>query len=186
MSSCALRKLLGFARRRPTRGRGIRVLDNWLPFLIYAVLRGCDPRVDDRRSRFVFAHAAAHPRTQRLLPFESGVSTGAPSSTALHGQLLPDGDALHPLRHRDRVPLSARGHPPRSSAGSASSSSSSSSRSSSSPTSTSGGRERSNGNRRRQDASRDYGLQLRARALADEGPGRVRAGGRRHRAARSG
>src|SRR4029453_14443 len=26
----------------------------------------------------------------------------------LHDQLLPDGDALHRLRHRDRLPLSAR------------------------------------------------------------------------------
>src|SRR6266567_2004089 len=33
-------------------------------------------------------------------------------SSALHGQLLLDGDALHRLRHRDRVPVSARGHPP--------------------------------------------------------------------------
>src|SRR5213078_3417329 len=30
----------------------------------------------------------------------------------LHDQLLPDGDALHRLRHRDRLPLSARGDPP--------------------------------------------------------------------------
>src|SRR5581483_9311425 len=30
------------------------------------------------------------------------------AAAALHGQLLPDGDALHRLRHRDRVPLSAR------------------------------------------------------------------------------
>src|SRR5262249_34591371 len=34
------------------------------------------------------------------------------AAAALHDQLLPDGDALHRLRHRDRLPLSARGHPP--------------------------------------------------------------------------
>src|SRR5262249_7257324 len=33
-------------------------------------------------------------------------------ATALHGQLLPDGDAVHPLRHRDRFPLPACGDPP--------------------------------------------------------------------------
>src|SRR5262249_23603936 len=31
----------------------------------------------------------------------------AAEATALHDQLLPDGDALHRLRHRDRLPLSA-------------------------------------------------------------------------------
>ena len=84
----------------------------------------------------------------RTIPFESGVSDGPAAAAALHGQLLPDGDALHRLRHRDRLPLPARGR---------SSTSSrwfgvrrvrrSSSRSSRSPTSTSGGRERSNGSR---------------------------------------
>src|SRR6059058_5187325 len=36
---------------------------------------------------------------------------GSAPHAALHGQLLPDGDALHRLRHRDRVPVSARRDP---------------------------------------------------------------------------
>src|SRR5262249_35141957 len=37
---------------------------------------------------------------------------GPAAPDPLHDQLLPDGDALHRLRHRDRLSLSARGHPP--------------------------------------------------------------------------
>src|SRR5436309_1818441 len=32
---------------------------------------------------------------------------GADAEAAVHGQLLPHRDALHPLRHRDRLSLSA-------------------------------------------------------------------------------
>src|SRR2546428_1120367 len=37
---------------------------------------------------------------------------GTAAPAALHDQLLPDGDALHRLRHRDRLPVSARCRPP--------------------------------------------------------------------------
>src|SRR3954452_588945 len=37
---------------------------------------------------------------------------GSADAHPLHDQLLPDGDALHSLRHRDRLPVSARRDPP--------------------------------------------------------------------------
>src|SRR4051812_17412935 len=53
------------------------------------------------------AHARAHASLRvRRLP-------GAAGAEPLHDQLLPDGDALHRLRHRDRLPVSARRDPPR-------------------------------------------------------------------------
>src|SRR5439155_10812391 len=55
-------------------------------------------------STSAYARARAAVRVRRL-------RRPAPSS-ALHDQLLPDGDALHRLRHRDRLPLSARRDPP--------------------------------------------------------------------------
>ena len=53
------------------------MLDNWLPFLIYGMLRARDPGLDDRvlvRLRDAPARADARARC----PFESGVSTGPP------------------------------------------------------------------------------------------------------------
>ncbi len=54
------------------------MLSDWLPFLIYAVVRGGDPGDDDHV--LVRLRDAPHgPRTkQRMLPFESGVSEEAP------------------------------------------------------------------------------------------------------------
>ena len=132
---------------RPDRLGEERVLDNWLPFLIYGVFALVDPRIDDRISRFAFATRPTAPSARADDSVRVGRLDRTAPEAALHGQLLPDGDALHPLRHRDRVPVSARRDPPRARAGSASSSSCSSSGSSSWPTSTSGGRARSNGDR---------------------------------------
>src|SRR5712691_12198095 len=56
-------------------------------------------------------------RTRALTAARAAVRVGRlerrAKSSALHGQLLLDGDALHRLRHRDRVPVSARSDPPR-------------------------------------------------------------------------
>ena len=53
------------------------MLDNWLPFLIYAIFALIIP-ASMMWFSFVFA-TPAHKRTRRReLPFESGVSTGAP------------------------------------------------------------------------------------------------------------
>src|SRR5713101_5123709 len=60
-------------------------------------------RLRDARARALTAPRAA----VRVRRFH-----GPATSAALHGQLLLDGDALHRVRHRDRVPVSARGHPP--------------------------------------------------------------------------
>jgi NADH-quinone oxidoreductase subunit A len=66
------RNLLG--SRRPREGR---VLDNWLPFLIYAVFALIIP-ASMMWFSFIFA-TRPHKHTRwRELPFESGVSTGAP------------------------------------------------------------------------------------------------------------
>src|SRR5581483_2429323 len=74
-------------------------------------VRPDDPGDDDDRELRV--RAAAEPacagphdpvRVRRL--------AGAAAAAALHRQLLPDGDALHPLRHRDRLPLPAGRDPP--------------------------------------------------------------------------
>ena len=95
------------------------MLHSWLPFLIYGLLAFAIPASMIAMS-FIFATAPDARRTRaRVIPFESGVSTGPAEAAALHGQLLPDGDALHRLRHRDRVPLSARGDPRTRSGGSA-------------------------------------------------------------------
>src|SRR5207249_4696062 len=50
-----------------------------------------------------YATAGAAVRVRRV--------DGPAAHAALHGQLLPDGDALHRLRHRGRVPVSARSDP---------------------------------------------------------------------------
>ena len=162
------------------------MLSNWLPFLIYAFFAGAIP-ASMLAFTFLFATRPATRVKQRLLPFESGVSAGAPSpAPPLHRQLLPDGDALHPLRHRDRLSLPARDPAERSRVVRLWPSSSRSSRSSSSPTSTSGARVHSNGTSPKapadqRPAARPGRPQLGARALADEGPGCVRAGDREHR-----
>src|SRR4051794_28810890 len=73
-------------------------------------LRAAHPGVDDRHVLLVRPEAGSpHPRAGR--PVRVRRLAGAAEAAALHGQLLPDGDALHPLRHRDRVSLSARGDP---------------------------------------------------------------------------
>src|SRR5215216_1427870 len=55
---------------------------------------------------FVFATRA---RTNGA--FRVGSLRRAAEAAAVHDQLLPDGDALHRLRHRDRVSLSGCGDP---------------------------------------------------------------------------
>ena len=73
--------MLRGVREEPVRflvaqGEG-RVLDNWLPFLIYTIFALIIP-ASMMWFSFVFA-TPAHKRTRRReLPFESGVSTGAP------------------------------------------------------------------------------------------------------------
>jgi NADH-quinone oxidoreductase subunit A len=86
------------------------VLDNWLPFLIYAIFALVIP-ASMMWFSFVFATRPHRRMRARTIPFESGVSAGAPREAAVHDQLLPHGDALHRLRHRDRVPVSAGGDP---------------------------------------------------------------------------
>src|SRR3954454_22924580 len=45
-------------------------------------------------------------------PFRIRRVDGSSEATALHRQLLPHGDAVHPLRHRDRLSLPVGGDPP--------------------------------------------------------------------------
>jgi len=71
--------VVAFARTRLPAFEGIedRVLSDWLPFLIYALLAAAIPAT---MLFFSFAFAT-RPRTrtkQRMLPFESGVSQDAP------------------------------------------------------------------------------------------------------------
>ena len=54
------------------------MLSDWLPFLIYAVLAAAIPASMILFS-FVFATRPSARTRQRMLPFESGVSEGAPS-----------------------------------------------------------------------------------------------------------
>jgi NADH-quinone oxidoreductase subunit A len=54
------------------------VLSDWLPFLIYALLAAAIPASMIAMS-FVFATRPTSRTKQRLVPFESGVSTGPPS-----------------------------------------------------------------------------------------------------------
>src|SRR6266516_4067055 len=74
-------------------------------------LRADHSRIDDVvLLRLCDASRPAHPlarATRRVRRLH-----GPAESSALHGQLLSHRDALHRLRHRDRVPVSARGHPP--------------------------------------------------------------------------
>jgi NADH-quinone oxidoreductase subunit A len=58
--------------------RKVRVLSDWLPFVIYAFFAAAIPGSMIALS-FLFATRPAARTRQRLLPFESGVSQGAPS-----------------------------------------------------------------------------------------------------------
>src|SRR4051795_11431636 len=75
-------------------------------------VRPDDPGNDDDRE-LRLRHAAASPRARPHHPVRVRRLARPAEAAALHRQLLPDGDALHPLRHRDRLPLPARGDPPR-------------------------------------------------------------------------
>ena len=86
------------------------------------VLRPRDPDNDDDRELRLRA-AAASPRPRPHDPVRVRRLAGRAEEAALHRQLLPDRDALHPLRHRDRLPVPARRDPPPARAGSGSSSS---------------------------------------------------------------
>jgi NADH-quinone oxidoreductase subunit A len=55
-----------------------RVLANWLPFLIYALLAAAIPATMIVSSFILPRRPVARTR-QKMLPFESGVSEGAPS-----------------------------------------------------------------------------------------------------------
>ncbi|MEX0850647.1 MAG: NADH-quinone oxidoreductase subunit A [Gaiellaceae bacterium] len=54
------------------------MLDNWLPFLIYALFAAAIPASLVTMS-FVLPRRPVARTRQRMLPFESGVSAGAPS-----------------------------------------------------------------------------------------------------------
>ena len=78
-------------------------------------------------------------------PLRVRAAVRGPAALPLRDQLLPDRDAVHPVRHRGRLPLSGRGPAARRSGRSSSSRRSSSSPCCWSPSSTSGDGERSNG-----------------------------------------
>jgi NADH-quinone oxidoreductase subunit A len=65
-------------RFRPLQGEG-RVLDNWLPFLIYAVFALAIPASMMFLS-FAFATRPHRRVRARTIPFESGVSLGPPET----------------------------------------------------------------------------------------------------------
>ena len=88
------------------------MLDSWLPFLIYGILALAIPASMIGMS-FLFAQQPARRTRARTVPFESGVSTGPLPRQRFTRELLPHGDALHRLRHRDRLPLPARRAAPR-------------------------------------------------------------------------
>ncbi|HKC21315.1 MAG TPA: NADH-quinone oxidoreductase subunit A [Gaiellaceae bacterium] len=73
MLSAQLGDLLG---SRPLDGEE-RVLDNWLPFLIYAIFALVIP-ASMMWASFVFATRPHRRMRAREVPFESGVSAGAP------------------------------------------------------------------------------------------------------------
>ena len=88
------------------------MFDDWLPFAIYGFFALVIPSTMIVAS-FVFATRPKKTRARADDPVRVRRLPGLAAEAALHGQLLPDGDALHPLRHRDRLPLSARRDPPR-------------------------------------------------------------------------
>jgi len=71
--------VVAFARTRLPAFEGIedRVLSDWLPFLIYALLAAAIP-ASMLLFSFVFATRPSGRTKQRMLPFESGVSQDAP------------------------------------------------------------------------------------------------------------
>jgi NADH-quinone oxidoreductase subunit A len=70
--------VLGFGERSTTEAHaGVRVLDNWLPFLIYALFAAAIPASLIAAS-FILPKRPVGRTRQRMLPFESGVSEGAP------------------------------------------------------------------------------------------------------------
>ena len=162
-------------------GKEVAMLDNWLPFLIYGFFALAIPASMVAMS-FAFATRPRAPQQGADASVRVGRVHGPLAAAALHRQLLPDGDAVHRLRHRDRLPVPAgRGAPgarlvrllgvPRSS-----------SRSWRSRTSTSGARGRSNGSEAaavaRPPPGHD-GLQSERLLWPDEGAERLRAGARR-------
>ena len=72
--------MLGFAAVPTTTVyAGVRpVLSNWLPFLIYAIFAAAIPATMIAAS-FILPGRPVSRTRQRMLPFESGVSEGAPS-----------------------------------------------------------------------------------------------------------
>src|SRR5262245_49847531 len=74
------------------------------------VLRARDPGLHDSRVVRLLDEAPA-PDSRAPRPLRVRRLAGPAEAAAVHDQLLPDGDALHRLRHRDRVPVSARGRP---------------------------------------------------------------------------
>ena len=58
--------------------RGSSVLSNWLPFLFYALFAAAIPATMVAMS-FILPRRPVSRTKQRMLPFESGVSEGAPS-----------------------------------------------------------------------------------------------------------
>ena len=72
--------MLGFAAVPTSElDRGVRaLLSNWLPFLIYAIFAAAIPATMIAAS-FVLPGRPVSRTKQRMLPFESGVSEGAPS-----------------------------------------------------------------------------------------------------------
>src|SRR2546422_10844647 len=74
-------------------------------------LRAGDPGFHDvGLVRLLDASTSAQPGARA--PLRVGRLDRRAAHTAFHDQLLPDGDALHRLRHRDRLSVSARRHPP--------------------------------------------------------------------------
>jgi NADH-quinone oxidoreductase subunit A len=70
--------VLGFVARQTTEAHaGVRVLDNWLPFLIYALFAAAIPASLILAS-FILPGRPVLRTKQQLLPFESGVSEGPP------------------------------------------------------------------------------------------------------------
>ena len=149
------------------------MLDNWLPFLIYGLLRAGDPGLDDRivvplraPGRAGAARARAPFRVGRLAPGRRQQKRFT-VSFYLTAMLFIVFDIeivfLYPLAADARAARLVR----------RSSSSSSSSASSRSPTSTSGGRERSSGDRAtKRKRLRDFGLQCERLLWPTKGPAR--------------
>jgi NADH-quinone oxidoreductase subunit A len=70
--------VLGFVAETDENAHaGGRVLDNWLPFLIYALFAAAIPG-SLIAATFLLPGRPLTRNRQRLLPFESGVSEGAP------------------------------------------------------------------------------------------------------------